>query len=243
MKITDYLGNVLTRPQVMPTLAMDGIIHVSDTDRRDFMEHLSSLLTIFPHPHAADDGWTLLHPLRKTSAAIDEMGFTNAGLPPHTDRSLLHTPPSLLCFLLMECPSSGGITTLVDTASVYRRFNIEELLTIQSELLLEDPRGGIRQQILTIDDIFCMNRYRADRVAVPVARSRRAQFLFDELQQKIRHPAHIELHPGQGYVIHNHRFLHGRTKFTGPRTSARLLATVADESMYRWMNRGFSIHQ
>lgn len=37
-----------------------------------------------------------------------------------------------------------------------------------------------------------------------------------------RHTTCFTLEPGQGYVLHNHRWLHGRTAFTGDRVMYRL---------------------
>jgi hypothetical protein len=37
-----------------------------------------------------------------------------------------------------------------------------------------------------------------------------------------RHTISLALEPGHGYVLHNHRWLHGRTAFTGNRVMHRL---------------------
>ncbi|WP_369797512.1 TauD/TfdA family dioxygenase [Nocardia sp. CNY236] len=37
-----------------------------------------------------------------------------------------------------------------------------------------------------------------------------------------RHAIRFTLEPGDGYVLHNHRWLHGRTAFTGDRVMYRL---------------------
>ncbi|MBR7675429.1 TauD/TfdA family dioxygenase [Streptomyces daliensis] len=243
MKITDRSGTPLARDDVMSALEKDGIVHIFEASREDFMDQLSPLLKIFPHPHATGDGWTLIHPHHEPGKTADEKGFTSAALPPHTDRGLLNQPPSILFFLLLRCPSSGGDALLVDTAKVYRSVSIEELPKLQHELWLESVRYRIRQNLFTVDDGFCISRYRIDHIAAPIPFSRRTEDLLRELQKAAAHPTQIEMLPGQGYLIHNHRFLHGRTRFTGSRLGVRLLATVADTSAHQWMNRGFAIRQ
>ncbi|MGV9677354.1 TauD/TfdA family dioxygenase [Nocardia sp. NPDC003482] len=63
-------------------------------------------------------------------------------------------------------------------------------------------------------------RYRRDNLVKYSPEVRRWLPTFDAAID--RHTVRFGLEPGEGYVLHNHRWLHGRAAFTGERVMYRL---------------------
>jgi alpha-ketoglutarate-dependent taurine dioxygenase len=226
---------------LMPRLDADGIVLLSETGPEDFVQQLAPLLKIFPHPHAAAGGWTVIHSRDGAQDCPGLRGFTVSELKPHTDRSFLRNPPTLLCFLLSSASRAGGDVFLVDTAPILRRYGEKYLSELQEDLRLVDPSGVKRQQLLSVANGLCTNRYRDDCVASPRGDSRPGREFLAELRRAVASPMRVALRPGDGYLIHNHRVLHGRSAFTGNRRGARLLAFVDEGSAYARLNLGFRL--
>lgn len=202
---------------------------------------LAPLLNASRHPHAAADGWTIIGPRNEARHSPDMRGFTSSELHPHTDRSFLRQPPTLVCFLLMRGSRTGGDVFLIDTAPILRRYGREELSKLQNELWLTDASGAKGQPLFSLSNDLCINRYRHDCLGFPRADSRPGRKYLAELERDIASPIRMKLHPGDGYLIHNHRILHGRSAFTGNRQGARLLAFIDGSSSYSWLNLGFRL--
>lgn len=240
LKMTNHLGDPVLDTDIMSTVETHGIVLVSDAGLSDITERLGSLLEIYQHPHSSKNGWTFIRPIHSSSATEPDMrGFTTSELSLHTDRSFLKRPPALLFFVLLKDSHHGGQTLLVDTASIYRDFTKSQLTEIENELWLLDSTRSRRQQIFSLDQDLCISRYRSDYPTVPHATTRRAGDFLDELKRALKSPLRLQLRPGDGYLIHNHRILHGRTEFSGARSGGRLLTSVQSEASHSWLNRGF----
>lgn len=50
----------------------------------------------------------------------------------------------------------------------------------------------------------------------------------------------LPLSAGDGYILHNHRYLHGRSSFAGHRQLVRMLASVTCARL-SWLNQGFRV--
>ena len=167
-------------------------------------------------------------------------GFTRTALGLHTDRSLEADAPSLLATMVISPAARGGHTLLVDGAQVLtelRRYF--PLLAITSHLRLR-TRDGTMIPVVEMLDGFVKMRFRDDKVAAPVgATGERA--ILDALRALVSTAAKLRQDAGCGYILHNHRYLHGRSSFAGGRLLVRMLARVSDGHALSWLNKGFRV--
>ena len=84
-------------------------------------------------------------------------------------------------------------------------------------------------------------RFRDDHVAGPHSTVGRPDALAELRRLISMATTSIDLASGDGYLVHNHRILHGRSVFAGSRRLARILARVNDDHPYTWLNRGFRV--
>lgn len=84
-------------------------------------------------------------------------------------------------------------------------------------------------------------RFRDDDMAQPVRAGVRGHVLLARLRALAARPVVLGLGEGEGYLVHNHRVLHGRTSFLGYRRVVRLLANVRPEHRFAWLNDGFAL--
>jgi len=144
----------------------------------------------------------------------------------HTDRSGWESPPDLLITMLKIKSETGGETILVDGQQV-----IEFIKTHHADLydLVTHPKyssfraddGSFHPRPL-YSECSDLLRFRFDD---GIQLSASLIDRFTELRSILfEHAYAISLEPGQSYVVNNHRFLHGRTSFTGSRELLRVLA-------------------
>lgn len=240
MKIMNCSGEPLAEHQLLASLELEGIVFLSEADCAEVAGAFRDTLRIYRHPDSGGTPWTVIHPVQGHRYSPGSGGFTSAALCPHTDRSNLDVPPSILCFLMLTDAATGGDSVLVDTRPLLSRYERAALTSLENELWLHSSLQGWRQKVLTVSGSgSVIIRYRDDEVARPRADSRLSGALLRELRSPRDGVFSFHLGPGEGYVIHNHRVLHGRTSFTGPRSGARMLFYVAEASPYAHLNEGF----
>ena len=144
----------------------------------------------------------------------------------HTDRSGWDLPPRLLLTTLKVQSHTGGESLLVDGNQVIESIqdhekSLYELLTDSKHSIFEADDGTFRPRPI-YDEKAGIFRFRFDdHVQLSASLIDR----FSDLRQLIYEYAHaITLQVGQSYLVDNHRFLYGRTSFTGPRELLRTLA-------------------
>jgi hypothetical protein len=84
-------------------------------------------------------------------------------------------------------------------------------------------------------------RYRDDELARPRAIIGRDRVALAALRALTTRALALTLAAGDGYMVHNHRVLHGRTAFRGYRRATRILADIRPGDPYTWMNDGFQL--
>jgi len=215
-------GNANT--QVAARLIEDGLVRVSGVAGPAGLLALArSIATIEPHRDSDDSGVTTIADVGGRVRA-GFAGLSDRSLSPHTDRSGVARPPALL---LMSCGRSathGGDCVVVDGKTVY-----DELAEHhpQAAAALRAPRsayfggaGGHLGSVFTSVGIRMTIRLRLDDL---VQFSPAAGRWLPVLREVIdRHARTFRLDPGQGYVLDNHRWLHGREAFTGRRVMYRV---------------------
>ncbi|WP_433729887.1 TauD/TfdA family dioxygenase [Nocardia sp. CA-129566] len=207
-------------------LAADGLALIEGIRTRAQLVTLgASLGHIVPHRDSGPDGVTTLMHRGGFAGRAGFEGFGKGALPPHTDRSGMPEPPALLLVACGRKGSSGGGCVAIDGYAVY----VEMMLTNpEATQALSQPRtvlfGGAAGHLGSIfehtPDGRIRVRYRRDELArFSPELARWLPALSDAIE---RHTTTFVLEPGQGYVLHNHRWLHGRSAFTGERVMYRL---------------------
>ncbi|KAI1332430.1 hypothetical protein F5Y16DRAFT_394502 [Xylariaceae sp. FL0255] len=162
----------------------------------------------------------------RCAPGLEGKGYSSEELFFHTDRSGWSHPPKILTTAMKTASGDGGHSLFADGRSMitYLREHEPELYEIvtsakHSSFKAEDgkfvPRPifdtatGILR--LRLDDGIQLSAALTD--AFPTLRNAIYKYAFS-----------VSLAEGQGYVLDNHRFLHGRTAFSGAREVLRILA-------------------
>ena len=143
----------------------------------------------------------------------------------HTDRSGWDQPPGLLLTSLQVKSETGGESLLVDSQEVIEAIRIRhpKLLGLITDSKYSSFRNddGIFVPRPIYDEATGILRFRFDD---GIQLSASLVDAFPTLRALIYEFARpICLETGQCYIIDNHRFLHGRTSFTGERELLRTL--------------------
>ncbi|GGM06611.1 TauD/TfdA family dioxygenase [Micromonospora yangpuensis] len=218
-------------------LARDGLVLVKQCAVAELTEFLQSWTRPFKHPHETRAGLTVIRASRGASGSANLAAFSCAALRPHTDRSLHPRPPAIVASVMVQPASVGGHALLVDGATLSASLVDRCGSATVARLRLTDANGRVGPVIATLDsDGLAQFRYRDDEIARPDGPTDAVMALRQLIAQTTRQ---LTLQVGEGYILHNHRILHGRTAFTGSRQLIRLLGTVDDDHPHAWLNQGF----
>ncbi|KAL8733198.1 MAG: hypothetical protein Q9166_002215 [cf. Caloplaca sp. 2 TL-2023] len=144
----------------------------------------------------------------------------------HTDRSGWDVPPRLLITCLKAKSERGGESLLVDGQRVVETIKARDPSLYK---LITDPRyssfrnddGSFSPRPIYNRDSSVLRFRYDDGIQLSASLIER----FPKMRQMIyEHAYAIPLEPGQSYIVDNHRFLHGRTSFSGSRELLRILA-------------------
>jgi TfdA family taurine catabolism dioxygenase TauD len=184
------------------------------------------LLTVRPHRDAGTDGVTVISATRDT-VAPGYTAFTDAELNPHTDGSSLADPPPLVMLACLQPAAEGGETCVVDGARVLETFADRfpaalRTLAVPGSAFFGAADGHLgsvcaeagpgRVQIrLRLDELA---RFSADVTGtLPLLRT-----VIEESTET------FWLHSGEGFLLSNTRWLHGRRRYAGQRVMLRVLS-------------------
>jgi hypothetical protein len=201
------------------------------TDRAELLRAGHSLMTISLHRDSDSGGVTTIE--RRFSTAIGSLsGFTDRELVPHTDGSTVAEPPRILILACVRRPRSGGQVVLVDGGGLYQEIAETDPAMLDA---LRAPRsayfgGGSGHLGSVFEDLG------GHRVAVRlrfddlIRFSPAASLYVGRLRELVRLRAiTLDLAVGEGYVLLNDRWLHGRRRFVGDRTMLRLIGDPLPE--------------
>ncbi|KAI9039362.1 putative haloacid dehalogenase-like hydrolase [Aspergillus affinis] len=154
-------------------------------------------------------------------------GYSSEELFFHTDRSGWQNPPGILMSTLKSRSETGGESLLADSHRILEIIKEEDeelyrLVTNAKHTSFYSDDGVFVPRAIfdTEDQIF---RFRFDD---NIQLSASMVSGFARLQEIIYKNALVVcLQPGQGYILNNHRFLHGRASFSGSRELLRVLVT------------------
>jgi hypothetical protein len=212
--------------RVAAGLTEEGFVRFDGIRTRKQLVTLSaSLGTVIAHRDSDEDGVTTLENRAGLGQRLGFGGFGTGALPPHADRSGVIDPPALLVVVCSRASTSGGDCLAIDGRSVYIDLARNEPAAIQA---LSQPRtalfGGASGYLGSVFEHTKGSRIRIRlRMDGLVKLSPEVASWLPALNEAIeRHTIRFALEPEHGYVLHNHRWLHGRTAFTGNRVMHRL---------------------
>ncbi|OXA59769.1 probable gamma-butyrobetaine dioxygenase [Folsomia candida] len=175
---------------------------------------------VFNPRHGSPNGVANIHP----DHTLEGKGYTRTALLLHTDRSGMDNPPRFLITTVKKQSESGGHSTFVNGKH------------LQAQILSEDPklfqllRDSRMTQFQQEDRSFkCLPMFYGESKI-------RCRFddgiyfnhsLAEKLPHLMRHLAKLQVRvafkEGEGYILDNHWWLHGRDGFNGDREVLRLL--------------------
>ena len=180
-------------------------------------------MSIRPHRDAGPDGVTMITDTRTTDPGY--AAFTDAELIPHTDGTSMPDPPGLLLLTCQQPASHGGNTLLADAASITTAPAEQHPAALRA---LSAPRaayfgaaGGYLGPVCEPGPGRARVRLRLDDLAMFSADATPLIPLLRAVV--IEHQQAIHLDAGQGLLVSNTRWLHGRDSYTGPRIMFRIL--------------------
>jgi hypothetical protein len=216
------------QPHVIALLREHGLVTFTGiADRTTLASVACKLMSIRPHRDAGPDGVTVITDTGTTGPGY--AAFTDAELIPHTDGTSLPDPPSLLLLACQQPASQGGTTLLADAARITATLAGQYPAALRALSAPRaayfgtaagylgpvcEPTGPGRARIrLRLDDLAMFS---AD--ATPVIPLLRAVIT--------QHLHAIQLQSGEGLLVSNSRWLHGRDRYTGPRIMLRILGDL-----------------
>lgn len=167
-----------------------------------------------------------------TNQNTDQLGYTDAGIELHTDQPFLEDPPRYQLLQSVRAAERGGASLVADGLLAYRYLasvdaRAAEILRTVPLVFHRKQRAFesiVRAPLVARDSdeaFFLRSSYFTlapyDRPFSEMGELYRALDTFTRL---VRDPAHryaFTLAPGELLLYDNHRMLHGRTAFEGPR--------------------------
>lgn len=220
------------KAQIQQLLSDQGIVFIENiNDSQDFLKEVCSLGEILFHHDSMENGLTHIvnNPYsnkRQDAAILNHLGLTQGALIPHTDRSGLAAPPTILAFWIESQSHNGGSSLFVDSHQVFEElsiFNPEiiEILSRPKSVVFKSENGLLESSIFEINNETLYVRFRFDKM---VYFSTEVWQVIPELLNMIKKcTIKQKLVSGSGYILNNRRWLHGRTHFFGERSAYRLL--------------------
>ncbi len=166
-----------------------------------------------------------------TNANTDQLGYTDAAIELHTDQPFLDAPPRYQLLHSIRAADVGGDSLIADARAAFRYLAAED--GPAAELLRTTPvvfhrrQRAFERQVTTPIIIDEPDRFQVRSSYFTLAPFRVAFALmdawyraYDRFTRLVRDPRHhyrFRLAPGDALLYDNHRVLHGRTGFRGPR--------------------------
>lgn len=213
------------QPRIVAQLHDRGLMTFSGiTNHARLVSVAQRLMSIRPHRDAGPDGVTVItstHPQGSGYAA-----FTDAELIPHTDGSSVPDPPGLLLLACQEPAAEGGWTRVADGARVITTLAEHypaamRALSVPEAALFGGAGGYLGAVFEPAGPGLTRIRLRLDELA---RFSPETAYAIQVLRTVIAdHVETFRLGAGDGVLLSNTRWLHGRDCYSGHRTMLRIL--------------------
>lgn len=212
------------RDALLDRLAADGMALTTGITSREEMHAVArELVEVRWHPLNDPDGLTTL-----ADQGDQRPGWgahSDIELPPHTDGSAVADPPRLIIVTGLEQATTGGESWFIDGKTVFEDLAVNhpselDALTLPGSVVFNGYRSAIFEEVdgrvvvrIRFDDLVEYSPPVA--AALPVLRAVIAA-----------HTLTVRLAPGDGYVVDNSRWIHGRAAFEGRREMLRVLGDI-----------------
>jgi alpha-ketoglutarate-dependent taurine dioxygenase len=223
-------------PRLFDNLSKHGLAFFAGIeDTVAFLSLAKSLMVIRPHRDSDIEGITRIFQTEDPESlpGSSHLGFGSGELMPHTDGTSLASPPVLMMLACVTPAAQGGESILVDGAEVHRRLTTRPADMLDAlqragsvEFGVSPPYRGSVFSVTSSGRLYIRFRYDGfARFSHPVEKWLPTLLsVMNDCAQTVR------LTSGQGYVLQNGRWLHGRTAFIGQRRMLRALGTEARAS-------------
>ncbi|MBV9020675.1 MAG: TauD/TfdA family dioxygenase [Chloroflexi bacterium] len=227
-------------------LEKDGFVTFDNIDSKENLMSLARMLgTVMRHRDSDVDGSTYLATSDGEIKDDGYLAFSSSYLPLHTDRSGIPDPPTLILLWCCRPANSGGSSLLADGKHIHHvlveKFPhvLQTLATPNSAIFRGTDIPLLGSVFNTLENGNIYIRFRYDNLgyySAPVS-----AILPTFLEVLNMHTISFPLAKGQGYIIQNGRWLHGRTSFQGKREMYRVLIKTDDEtSVGKRVHLGFN---
>ena len=201
-------------------------------DRDDLTAAAAALMRSRTHRDAEPDGITDIRPDEGRQRRTAGIGFSRDGVAPHTEGSSLPRPPQMLYLVCARPAARGGETILVNGDTVHRDLEAtdpEALAVLSRPGAVGFGTAGHRAPVFEAPAPGTLTmRYRDDDL-IEIAPSDR--WAWGQLRAAVtRHQLRYRFRQGQGVLIDNTRWLHGRGGFDGERLMYRLIGDPIDHA-------------
>jgi alpha-ketoglutarate-dependent taurine dioxygenase len=208
-----------------------GMVLFKSENAEELLSIGSSLGSIHFHPDSDATGLTKIsHKIEYddiNASSKNKLGLTQGELIPHTDRSGVDFPPKYLIFWMEKQANIGGHSLLLDGHEFFEQLSTHgdpasiELLMRPKSVIFRNETSFLESSFFCKVRDSLMVRFRLDHM---VYTSPDVSNILENMVKKIlTNSIKLKLQKGEGYILDNHRWLHGRTQFIGDRLAYRLL--------------------
>jgi alpha-ketoglutarate-dependent taurine dioxygenase len=205
--------------------ASEGLLTFECRDEEAVIRAAQTVGEVMLHPHSDARGVT---PIRLTEGRTD-VGLTRGELMAHTDRPATEHPPRLLFLWCKRASDGGGETVAYRGRDVVRYLEEHDPETLAA---VTSPEAAIFRtgQFEHVGPIIRIEN--GEIVSVRLRFDRLIHFSWDVAHRLPAFLVALEsvarrfaLRPGQGYILDNLTWFHGRTSYTGDREVSRIMVT------------------
>lgn len=210
---------------IVTGLASHGIVLFrGGNDRASLVHAARSLLMIRIHRDSDIDGATTIA-RRPATTGPSVLGFSDRQLWPHTDGTAVERPARVVMLGCLRPAQAGGRSHIVDGRALYEQIAQTDPIMLSA---LTTPRSAhFGSGSGHLGAVF--QHIGRDRMAIRIRFDALTRFsptvapYIDRLRELVCARAlTLDLREGEGYVLLNDRWLHGRSQFTGERIMLRL---------------------
>jgi gamma-butyrobetaine dioxygenase/trimethyllysine dioxygenase len=163
----------------------------------------------------------------QTNQNTDQLGYTDAAVDLHTDQPFIENPPQYQLLQCIRCATSGGSNYIADSwaVSAYIQSTHARYHHLLSSVPVSFHRRQAAFESIHVSPILQGNRIRYSYFttapfSLPFADMSEWYDAYSHLSCCLRNPDHqfkFLLQPGDFVLYNNHRMVHARSAFSGPR--------------------------
>jgi alpha-ketoglutarate-dependent taurine dioxygenase len=240
-----FIENPNNHSEVVNKLNECGLITFENINSlSDIMRLSNSLGQVHEHRHSNEMGITVISPEQNIKHQTGNLGFTSDVLLPHTDGSAENDPPMLILMVCGKAAERGGYSEFIDGKKIYESMREEypevlERFKVSNSIIYGLDPQRIGSLFEKMDDDKYMIRFRYDNWGYYSATlANDLPILWKFIRS---HSFSMKLKSGQGFILQNGRWLHGRSSFEGHRKMYKVLIDVTSKSdLENKLSFGFS---